>query len=84
MVPATAEMSYQPDYWSYRPSEAELQAAMPSAEDASPSLLPEPSPPSAVREDDVEMLQQRIKEMLYQVTSAEQVSPTHGRVSVRS
>lgn len=72
MAPATAEMSYQPDYWSYRPSEAELQAAMPPAEDAPPSLLPEPSPPSAVREDDVEMLQQRIKEMLYQVTTAEQ------------
>jgi cyclic-di-GMP phosphodiesterase TipF (flagellum assembly factor) len=66
------------DYWSFRPSEpASREPAM-----AAPSL-PQPvsaaeapseavASASAVREDDVEMLQRRIKDMLYQVTAAEQ------------
>jgi cyclic-di-GMP phosphodiesterase TipF (flagellum assembly factor) len=74
------------DYWSYRPSEPVLEAssAQPPAPPVPPVLPVEPAlaPPaaeapqvvaaSAVREDDVEMLQRRIKDMLYQVTVAEQ------------
>ena len=60
-----------PGAWTFRPAEPRL--GLPSdaaaAEESDPPL---PPAPSSVREDDVEMLQRRIKEMLYQVTAAEQ------------
>ncbi len=56
------------DYWS--------SPEMLGGGHAEPAAVPEPAivpaAPSAVREDDVEMLQRRIKDMLYQVTVAEQ------------
>lgn len=67
------------DYWSFRPSDPTLQApaplpdaaaAVPERPDADAS--PEARSATGVREDDVEMLQRRIKDMLYQVTVAEQ------------
>ena len=57
------------DYWP-------LPEEIPTADWQPPAPAPDSTiaavTPSAVREDDVEMLQRRIKDMLYQVTAAEQ------------
>jgi cyclic-di-GMP phosphodiesterase TipF (flagellum assembly factor) len=79
-APAVAPGESFNDYWSFRPSKPTL-----GAPSAPPMAVEEPAataPPaesmesapavSAVREDDVEMLQRRIKDMLYQVSAAEQ------------
>lgn len=72
------------DYWqeqipapaATRPEPAFVaNAARPRGEEHSPDVGPERAVPvaaSVVREDDVEMLQRRIKDMLSQVTAAEQ------------
>jgi cyclic-di-GMP phosphodiesterase TipF (flagellum assembly factor) len=59
------------DYWQSQ----EAAAAFSRSANIAVSAPMEPAPlaaPSAVREDDVEMLQRRIKDMLHQVTVAEQ------------
>ncbi|MCU0736259.1 MAG: EAL domain-containing protein, partial [Methylotetracoccus sp.] len=72
------------DYWQEptpapAPMRAEAAAGVPHAHsrggELSPDVTPQaavPAASSAVREDDVEMLQRRIKDMLSQVTAAEQ------------
>lgn len=56
------------DYWSSMPA----ATAQPAPAADLPEIADEIPATSAVREDDVELLQRRIKDMLYQVTAAEQ------------
>ena len=64
------------DYWQTVESALPVEAAhrlAPALAEVEPRYEPAPAvAPSAVREDDVEMLQRRIKDMLFQVTAAEQ------------
>lgn len=64
------------DYWQTVESALPVEAAhrlAPVLEEVEPRYESAPAvAPSAVREDDVEMLQRRIKDMLFQVTAAEQ------------
>lgn len=56
------------DYWSSMPAAITDSAPVPDL----PEIADAIPAASAVREDDVELLQRRIKDMLYQVTAAEQ------------
>ncbi len=66
------------DYWSFRPSGPGSREPAVATPPPAPAVSAAEAPSeavasaSAVREDDVEMLQRRIKDMLYQVTAAEQ------------
>jgi cyclic-di-GMP phosphodiesterase TipF (flagellum assembly factor) len=57
------------DYW---PTDGEVQPQIWPQTAPPPEQAPVVSASQAVREDDVEMLQRRIKDMLYQVNAAEQ------------
>ncbi len=78
-VPPVAPGESLNDYWSFRPSDPTLEAPAPlpdvavaAPERPDANAAPEARSSTSVREDDVEMLQRRIKDMLYQVTVAEQ------------
>ena len=75
-APSAAPGESFSDYWQTLEAAVPVEAAhrpAPAVAEDEPRYEPAPAvAPSAVREDDVEMLQRRIKDMLYQVTAAEQ------------